>query len=42
MKMLNVYFWNKNEKIFQIDLSIDLKEEPAGTWLEEQALFYIT
>ena len=42
MKMLNVYFWNKNEKIFQIDLNSDLKEEPTGTWLEEQVLFYIT
>ena len=26
-KMLNVYFWN-NEKMFQIDLKRDLKEEP--------------
>ena len=25
--MLNVYFWN-NEKMFQIDLKSDLKEEP--------------
>ena len=27
-KVLNVYFWNKNAKMFQIDLSNDLKEEP--------------
>ena len=27
-KMLNVYFWNKNKQIFQIDLDSDLKEEP--------------
>ena len=27
-KMLNVYFWNKNEKLFQIDLNSDLKEKP--------------
>ena len=26
-KMLNVYFSNKNQKIFQIDLNSDLKEE---------------
>ena len=26
--MLNVYFWNKNEEIFQIDLNSDFKEEP--------------
>ena len=25
--MLNVYFWNKNEKMFQIDFNSDLKEE---------------
>ena len=25
--MLNVYSWNKNEKLFQIDLNSDLKEE---------------
>ena len=25
--MLNVYLWNKNEKMFQIDLDSDLKEE---------------
>ena len=34
-KMLNVYFWSKNEKIFQIDLNSDLKEEPdfkSGCW----------
>ena len=29
--MLNVYFWNKNEKMFQTDLEKDLKK----TWLEE-------
>ena len=34
--MLNVYFWNKNEKMLQIDLSSDLKEEP-----ELQVLLYI-
>ena len=28
-KMLNVYFWNKNEKMSQKDLNSDLKEEPA-------------
>ena len=28
--MLNTYFWNKKEKIFQIDLNSDLKEE----WFE--------
>ena len=27
-KMLNVYFSNKNEKMFQIDLNSDLREEP--------------
>ena len=27
-KNLNVYIWNKNEKMFQIDLNSDLKEEP--------------
>ena len=27
-KMLNVYFWSKNEKMFQKDLNSDLKEEP--------------
>ena len=27
-KMLNVYFWNKDEKFFQIDLNSDRKEEP--------------
>ena len=26
--MLNVYLWNKNQKMFQIDLNSDLKEEP--------------
>lgn len=26
-KIFNVYFWSKNEKIFQIHLSSDLKEE---------------
>ena len=26
--MLNVYFWNKNKKMFQIDMNSDLKEEP--------------
>ena len=26
--MLNVYLWNKNKKMFQIDLNSDLKEEP--------------
>ena len=26
--MLIVYLWNKNQKIFQIDLKSDLKEEP--------------
>ena len=26
--MLNVYFWNKNEKMFLIGLNSDLKEEP--------------
>ena len=26
--MLNVYFGNKNEKTFQIDLNSDLKEKP--------------
>ena len=26
--MLNVYFCNKNEKMFLIDLNSDLKEEP--------------
>ena len=26
--MLNVYFGNKNEKMFQIDLDSDLKEQP--------------
>ena len=33
--MLNVYFWNKIEKMFQIDLNSDLKEEPdlKGRWL---------
>ena len=25
--MLNVYFWGRNEKMFQIDLNSDLKEE---------------
>ena len=36
--MLNVYFWNKNEQMFQIDLNSYLKEE---TWLGEQVLLYI-
>ena len=27
-KMLNVYLWNKNQKMFQIDLNSGLKEEP--------------
>ena len=27
-KMLNVCFWNKNEKMSQIDLNSDLKEKP--------------
>ena len=27
-KMLNVYLWNKNQKMFQIDLNSDLKKEP--------------
>ena len=36
--MFNVYFWNKNEKMFQRDLSSYLKEE---TWLGEQVLLYI-
>ena len=27
-KMMNAYFWNKKEKMFQIDLKSDLKEEP--------------
>ena len=26
--MLSVYLWNQNEKMFQIDLDSDLKEEP--------------
>ena len=26
--MLNVYFRNKNEKMFQIDFNSDLKEKP--------------
>ena len=26
--MLNVYFWNENEKMFRIDLNSDLKGEP--------------
>ena len=26
-KMLNVFFWNKDEKKFQTDLNSDLKEE---------------
>ena len=26
--MLNVYFWNKNKKMFQTDMNSDLKEEP--------------
>ena len=26
--MLNVFFWNKNEKMLQIDLDSNLKEEP--------------
>ena len=26
--MLNVYFWNKNKKMFQIDMNSDLKEKP--------------
>ena len=26
--MLNIYIWNKNEKMFQIALNSDLKEEP--------------
>ena len=27
-KMLNIYFWNNSEKMFQTDLNSDLKEEP--------------
>ena len=27
-KMLNVYLWNKNKKMFEIDLNSNLKEEP--------------
>ena len=34
--MLNVYFWNKNEKMFQKDLNSDLKEKT-----EEQVLVYV-
>ena len=26
--MLNVYFWNKNEKMLRIDLNSDLKKKP--------------
>ena len=29
--MLNVYFCNKNEQMFQTDLNSDLKEEPDFT-----------
>ena len=29
VKMLNVCFTNKNEKLFQTDLNSDLKEEPG-------------
>ena len=25
--MLNIYFWNKNKKMYQIDLNSDLKED---------------
>ena len=35
--MMNVYFWNKKEKVFQKDLKSDLKEEPD----QEQVLVYI-
>ena len=34
--MLNVDFWNKNEKMFQKDLNNDVKEEPD---LKRFALF---
>ena len=37
--MLNVYFWNKNEKIFQIDLNSDLKENL--TWRAGVCLHYL-
>ena len=33
--MLNVYFRNKFEKIFQVDLNNDIREEPdlkSGYW----------
>ena len=31
--MMNVHFWKKSEKMFQIDLNSDLKQEPdSKSW----------
>ena len=38
-KMLNVYFWNKNKKMFQTDLESDLKKNL--TWRAGVGLHYL-
>ena len=37
-KNVKCFFWNKNEKLFQIDSNSDLKKK---TWLEEELLVSI-
>ena len=39
IKILNVYFWSKNKKMFQIDLNSDLKKNLS--WRAGVALHYL-
>ena len=38
-KVLKIYFWSKNEKMFPLDLNSDLKVEPD--WILGVALHYL-